>query len=60
MNSKINTSVVLFGILEESSENYRKLSTKSLGVLLVKNGDLYSLPSYSRLLSYSPATDERQ
>lgn len=46
MNSKIKTSVVLFGILEESSDNYRKLSTKSLGVLLVKNGDLYSLPEY--------------
>lgn len=42
----IKTSVVLFGILEESSENYRKLSTKSLGVLLVKNEDEYSLPEY--------------
>ena len=42
----IKTSVVLFGILEESSENYRKLSMKSLGVLLVKNEDEYSLPEY--------------
>lgn len=43
----IKTSVVLFGILEESSENYRKLSKKSLGVLLVKNGDEYTLPEYT-------------
>lgn len=47
MNSKIKTSVVLFGILEESSDNYRKLSTKSLGVLLVKTDKGYSLPEYS-------------
>ena len=47
MNSKIKTSVVLFGILEESSDNYRKLSTKSLGVLLVKGENGYFLPEYS-------------
>lgn len=46
MNVNIKTSVVLFGILEESSNNYRKLSKKSLGVLLVKNDKGYSLPEY--------------
>lgn len=46
MNSKIKTSVVLFGILEESSKNYRKLSKKSLGVLLVKDELGYSFPEY--------------
>ena len=46
MNNKIKTSVVLFGILEESSNNYRKLSKKSLGVLLIKDGDKYTLPEY--------------
>jgi hypothetical protein len=44
MNSKIKTSVVLFGILEESSSNYRKLPIKSLGVLLVKENGKYVLP----------------
>lgn len=43
----IKTSIVLFGILEESSDNYRKLSTKRLGILLVKNKDEYMLPEYS-------------
>ncbi len=43
---KVKTSVVLFGILEESSDNYRKLSTKSLGVLLVENKNGYALPEY--------------
>jgi len=47
MNSKIKTSVVLFGILEESSNNYRKLSTKSLGVLLVRTDNGYILPEYN-------------
>ena len=51
MNSKIKTGVVLFGILEESSNNYRKLSKKSLGVLLVKEGDKYNLPEYECLQS---------
>lgn len=46
MNSKIKTSVILFGILEESSKNYRKLSKKSLGVLLVKSDGRYVLPSF--------------
>lgn len=47
MNSLIKTSVVLFGILEESSNNYRKLSSKSLGVLLVKRDNKYVLPTYN-------------
>lgn len=46
MNSVIKTSVVLFGILEESNDNYRKLSSKSLGVLLVKRNNKYILPEY--------------
>lgn len=46
MNSSIKTSVVLFGILEETSNNYRKLSTKTLGVLLVKKDGFYSLPEF--------------
>lgn len=46
MNNIVKTSVVLFGILEESSNNYRKHSTKSLGVLLVKDDDGYYLPTY--------------
>ena len=46
MNNKIKTSVVLFGILEESSMNYRKLSCKSLGILLVKTDKGYILPEY--------------
>ena len=46
MNSKIKTSVVLFGILEENSDNYRKLSEKSLGVLLIKTKKGYVLPEY--------------
>lgn len=46
MNSVIKTSVVLFGILEEDSDNYRKLSSKSLGVLLVKKDNKYVLPTY--------------
>lgn len=46
MNSFIKTSVVLFGVLEESSDNYRKHSTKSLGVLLLKDKSGYFLPEY--------------
>ena len=46
MNSCIKTSVVLFGIIEKFSGNYRKLSSKSLSVLLVKKGNKYVLPSY--------------
>ena len=46
MNSFIKTSVVLFGILEESSSNYRKHSTKSLGVLLIRGKEGYFLPEY--------------
>ena len=46
MNSIIETSVVLFGILEEDSNNYRKLSKKSLSVLLVKTDKGYRLPTY--------------
>ncbi len=46
MNSFIKTSVVLFGILEELSTNYRKHSTKSLGVLLVKGENGYFFPEY--------------
>lgn len=47
MNVSVKTSVVLFGILEESSNNYRKLSKKTLGVLLVKNNSGYTLPEYN-------------
>ena len=46
MDVNIKTNVVLFGILEKSSSNYRKLSKKSLGVLLVKTDKEYSLPEY--------------
>ena len=46
MNSEIKTSVVLFGILEESSNNYRKLSKKSLAILLRKENGKYFLPEY--------------
>lgn len=46
MNSEIKTTVVLFGIVEKSSNNYRKLSKKILSVLLLKNDDKYSLPCF--------------
>ena len=46
MNNKIKTSVVLFGIIEELSDNYRKLSNKTLGVLLLKTEKGYSLPEF--------------
>ena len=46
MNSNIKTSVVLFGIIEEASNNYRKLSKKSLSILLLKKGNEYTLPEY--------------
>lgn len=46
MNTVVKTSVVLFGVVEENSNNYRKLSKKCLSVLLVKNNGVYELPSY--------------
>lgn len=49
MNSEIKTSVVLFGIVEENSNNYRKLPKKCLSVLLVKTDKGYILPSYRSL-----------
>lgn len=46
MESFVKTSVVLFGIKESDSDNYRKLTNKKLSVLLVKKGDDYYLPTY--------------
>lgn len=47
MNTVVKTSVVLFGVIEEDSNNYRKLSRKCLSVLLVKNDGFYTLPYYA-------------
>ena len=46
MDTVVKTSVVLFGVVEENSNNYRKLSKKCLSVLLVKNNGVYEIPSY--------------
>lgn len=46
MESFVKTSVVLFGIKESDSDNYRKLSNKKLSVLLVKKDENYYLPTY--------------